>query len=68
MEFPSELRNRVGEGHVLEWDPPAAFTATRRWTCARCGDAVLVNGSVVFGSATREGCAPGRPMSLGALL
>lgn len=44
-------------GHVLVWDPPAAFTATKRWTCRECRRAVLVCGPTVYGSATTERCA-----------
>jgi len=56
MEFPREHLDEIKAGHDLEWDPPAAMTAVCRWTCVRCGDAVLVNGNVVYGSATREAC------------
>jgi len=56
MKFPRELLNEVRATHDLEWDPPAVMTAVRRWTCTRCGDAVLVNGDNVYGSATRETC------------
>lgn len=56
MELSSEHADLVQVGHVLEWDPPAAMTRVRRWTCVHCGDAVLVNGDVVYGSATRTSC------------
>lgn len=68
MDFPSEHKDKVRPGHVLEWDPPAALTAARRWTCTECGDAVLINGDVVYGSATREKCDTNRVVGTGALL
>lgn len=42
-------------GHRLDWDPPAALTAMRRWTCRTCGDAVLQrpDGSTYGGAAER---------------
>lgn len=43
-------------GHDLFLDPPAALTRVERWTCSRCGRAVLRNGSHVYGSATTEPC------------
>jgi hypothetical protein len=45
-------------GHALEYDPPAAITAVYRWTCKNCGAAALVNGTVAYGSALTEACAP----------
>lgn len=56
MDMPSEVEEQVKANHVMEWDPPTVMTAVRRWTCTRCGDAVLVNGDVVYGSATRSAC------------
>ncbi len=43
-------------GHDVEVDPPAACTAARRWTCKRCGDAVLAYGTNIYGSASKEPC------------
>lgn len=31
----------AANGHQMEWDPPAAMTSFSRWTCTRCGEAVL---------------------------
>lgn len=45
----------VALGHNVEYDPPA-FSSVNRWTCSRCGQAVLVNGSVIYGSATTDEC------------
>lgn len=60
MQFPSEHADKVKGGHILEWDPPAALTATHRWTCAdpQCGRAVLIRDNIVYGSATVEVCGP----------
>lgn len=46
--------------HALEDDPPHALSSVSRWTCTACGCAVLVNGPVVYGSASREECG-GKP-------
>lgn len=42
--------------HTLENDPPHAASAATRWTCIRCGCAVLVNDGYVYGSASAEEC------------
>ncbi len=50
-------------GHVMEWDPPAALTSLSRWTCKRCGDAVLYReheADAAYGSALTEKCPDGR--------
>lgn len=43
-------------GHDMEWDPPAAVTATSRWTCKTCGSAVLDYRGNVYGSAIEKTC------------
>lgn len=43
--------------HDLDDDPPHALSAVSRWTCRRCGNAVLVNGAVTYGAASTEPCA-----------
>lgn len=52
-------------GHALAWDPPAAMTSRRRWTCERrtCGRAVLVGpDGHAYGSALATSCPePGSP-------
>lgn len=42
-------------GHDIEYDPPF-MSAADRWTCKDCGRAVIVNGSVIYGSATTDAC------------
>lgn len=44
------------KGHTIEWDPPAALTAARRWTCRRCGNAVLDYQGNVYGGALQITC------------
>ena len=44
------------QGHAVESDPPAGMTAARRWTCTVCGNAVLVYGSNIYGSAVDQTC------------
>jgi hypothetical protein len=56
VEPPQEVLDHVLAGHQLEHDPPAAMTRVRRWTCKRCGDAVLLNGSIAYGGATIRTC------------
>jgi len=43
-------------GHAVEWDPPAALTEARRWTCSRCGDAVLDYRGNIYGGAANRSC------------
>lgn len=43
-------------GHNVEWDPPAAITATARWTCTVCGEAVLQREDRVYGEAIEKTC------------
>lgn len=44
--------------HTLEWDPPAALTAAKRWTCTACGYAVLDYDGNIYGSAVINPCTP----------
>ena len=55
-QIPAEAMAKVKAGHDLEHDPPAAITLFRRWTCTRCGGAVLHNGVVTYGGATERTC------------
>ena len=43
-------------GHTVEWDPPAALTRARRWTCTCCGATVLDYCGNVYGSAVEMTC------------
>lgn len=43
-------------GHDVAWDPPAALTAARRWTCTRCPATVIDYNGNVYGSATTTQC------------
>lgn len=56
--LPAEVAAKVLEGHVMEWDPPAALTAAQRWTCINngCGATVIRYGERVYGSATEKTC------------
>jgi hypothetical protein len=42
-------------GHEPVWDPPAAMTAAKRWTCS-CRCAVLDYRGTVYGSAIERRC------------
>ncbi len=44
------------KGHTVQWDPPWGMTAARRWTCTRCGDAVLDYCGNVYGGAVDRTC------------
>lgn len=46
----------VENGHTVEWDAPAGISAVRRWTCTRCGDAVLDNRGHLYGGAFDRTC------------
>lgn len=46
----------IENGHTVEWDAPGAVTAVRRWTCKRCGDAVLDNCGHLYGGAIERTC------------
>ena len=44
------------DGHVMVSDPPAAISSVSRYTCSRCGRAVLGNYTVAYGSAIEGEC------------
>lgn len=44
-------------GHEPESDPPFGMTRAERWTCTRCGDAVLKYNDNIYGSAVDEVCS-----------
>jgi hypothetical protein len=53
---PEPVRRAAALGHQVEWDPPAAMTAGKRWTCTACGAAVLDYCGNVYGSAVERTC------------
>lgn len=60
-EIPVAAQRAVERlGHDVEPDPPF-MSAADRWTCKACGRAVIVNGSVIYGSATIETCTAKEP-------
>ena len=60
-----EVARSLSLGHDPVWDPPAAMTATRRWTCS-CGAAVLDYRGTEYGSATEGRCPNQRPLAASA--
>lgn len=52
-DLPERVAAKVQAGHALEVDPPHALSAVSRWTC---GDAVLMNGTAVYGGVTERTC------------
>ena len=50
---PQEIAR--ARGHQVQPDPPFMSSADR-WTCTACGRAVIVNGPVIYGSATTNDC------------
>jgi hypothetical protein len=54
-QLPEHIAVMVRRGHHMEPDSPI-HSATARWTCTRCGDAVLDSGTVVYGAATKRAC------------
>lgn len=58
LEHVIDAQNR---GHVMEWDPPAALTAMKRWTCSRCYEALLVRpDGTAYGNASGAERCTGR--------
>lgn len=43
-------------GHTLDWDPPAAITAIRRWTCRDCSSTLLDDRGHLYGDAIEQTC------------
>lgn len=56
----SKLQSAVDKarasGHDLEHDPPHLLSSMDRFTCRKCGRAVLGNHSTAYGSATDGPC------------
>jgi hypothetical protein len=46
----------IDNGHNLVWDPPAALTAARRWTCQDCGATAIRYNDNEYGSAVENIC------------
>lgn len=53
---PVALANE--RGHTVEPDPPHDLSRAQRWTCTRCGDAVLKYAANIYGSAVERDCTP----------
>lgn len=56
MDIPPMVARQVKPGHEVEEDPFGGFSQAERWTCTRCGSAVLRCGSNIYGSATEKDC------------
>lgn len=54
LDVPEWVRPATERGHLMAEDD--TFTGLPRWTCARCGRAVIRNGSTVYGSAKENDC------------
>lgn len=54
MSAPVEMA--TARGHTVEYDQPAINTRAERWTCTRCGLAVLRFCGNIYGSATEQDC------------
>ncbi|WP_436759402.1 hypothetical protein [Streptosporangium sp. V21-05] len=52
----SPVQRAEALGHTAKNDPPHALSAVSRWTCTRCGAAVLSRAGVVYGSAIEQTC------------
>ena len=53
-----EALNKAREGgHDLEHDPPHSLSSMDRYTCKKCGRAVLGNYGTAYGGATEGPCA-----------
>lgn len=54
--FTGALETARAGGHELEHDPPHALASVDRYTCKRCGRAVLGNYGHAYGSAAEGPC------------
>lgn len=55
-KFEAALEKTKQSGHELEHDPPHSLASVDRYTCKKCGRAVLGNHSTAYGSATEAPC------------
>jgi hypothetical protein len=56
-KFKEAVQAAKEAGHELVWDPPAnVFAKVGRYTCRKCGKAVLGDWSTAYGAATESGC------------
>jgi len=57
MDKPEPVRRAETLGHTPEWDGwTYGLSNVGRWTCTKCGRAVLDSGSAVYGSAIEQEC------------
>ncbi|HEX2880365.1 MAG TPA: hypothetical protein VHO25_12610 [Polyangiaceae bacterium] len=54
-KFKDAVAAAQATGHVLVEDP-SGFASVGRYTCSRCGKAVLGNSRVAYGGATESPC------------
>lgn len=59
-KFQSAIAAATAAGHDLEHDPPHALASVDRYTCKRCGCAVLGNARNAYGSAMEQPCKEGK--------
>jgi hypothetical protein len=59
--FERALVKATDEGHEMKYDPPAnSLSRMNRYTCRKCGRAVLGNPGAAYGSATEGPCTAGQ--------
>jgi len=57
MTFQEAVEHAKKRGHELVYDPPAnTLSRAARYTCRKCGRAVLATGGPAYGSAIEEDC------------
>ena len=57
-KFEEALKAARAAGHDLTNDPPHSLSSVNRYTCTKCGKAVLGSDDNVYGSAVKEPCKP----------
>lgn len=57
MDELEPVKRAAEKGHTVESDPPFGLTRAERWTCTKCGRAVLRYLGHIYGSAVEEVCS-----------
>lgn len=54
--FDEAFKKAKDNGHKFIYDPPHSLSSMNRYTCEKCGKAVLGNSTSGYGSATEDTC------------
>lgn len=58
-QFDEAVEKAKGLGHTMISDPPHELSRAWRWSCNKCGRAVLSCNGNVYGSAMEKDCDGG---------